>query len=669
MKHRILFQLLVAFTAASSTAFAQDPAPRPAPTVRAPVVAETAHVEAPHAPAAQPQLHAAEAPHLPTTVIAKPLSPSSQRLTRGTSATELAERSMRPLGQKPAPTASEPPTEITLHNTPATPAAPATFSLAKPQPQRTPQQQVEHESAFLKGLAARNSATQSEPRSLIVSGAGPAGAYSALEAYLNHSNVTVTVIDKRSEHNLPIVWNQRQGTREEHARIDPILAKAVAGVSGQIKSVEFLTLDANGNEVGSPIIRQPKGAPVDVNGKTLSADALANAPSVFQTKSSNEMKVVWARLDQLAKKEADKAAATPGYKPRLQLLKDHEIDETPVEGDKRRVIIKKTADMWVNAAGEQRPIVKGQPMPAGFSKRLVKTGDAIDLGVPDLFLVGEGAGSTTRKMIGGFESLEVGPNTRYIAGYVKGITLSSRPDPETGLGGGKAGVVRRSLRTENIEGADGTKTAVALRAIAISPENLKDIWALAEVDPRLDFDKPESIKAFFHKDMPKEEAVKSYYAQHISKLTGRGEDEIKNAMFDYGPTPFVLQSKITGAAPDNAQNVQMIGDAKANSHFLTSFGAVGGSTNTPIALRQYYSDLDNGLHPDLARATLAKRIDINAVAWVRNGLKEFTGVGPVNFGKAVADLVTARLGDQKFATSKYETKATDTADPTENGNR
>jgi len=649
MKHRILFQLLVALTVASSTAYAAEPAP-PAPTVRAPVT-EPAHV----------------VPHATATPSAKPapLPAASARLTRGTSASELAARTMRPLGEKPPVAPHETPHEITLHNAP-----PPVVSLAKPQAPKTPQQQLEHESAFLKGLSANTKALQSEPRSLVVSGAGPAGAYSALEAYLNHSNVTVTVIDKRGEHNLPIVWNQRQGTREEHARIDPILAKAVAGVSGEIKSVEFLTLDANGNEVGAPIIRQPKQAPVDVNGKTVGADALANAPSVFQTKAANEMKAVWARLDQLAKKEADKAASTPGYKPRLQLLKDHEIDETPVEGDKRRVVVKKTADMWVNAAtGEQRAIVKGAPTPAGFSKRLVKTGEAIDLGVPDLFLVAEGAGSSTRNMIGGFEWQEVGPNTRYIAGYVKGITLSSRPDPDTGLGGGKAGVVRRSLRTENIEGADGTKTAVALRSIAISPENLKDIWALAEVDPRLDFDKPESIKAFFHKDMPKEEAVKSYYAQHISKLTGRGEDEIKNAMFDYGPTPFVLQSHITGPAPDNAQNVQVIGDAKANSHFLTSFGAVGGSTNTPIALRQYYADLDNGLHPDIARATLAKRVDINAVAWVRNGLKEFTGVGPVNFGKAVADLVKAQLGDKTFTASTYEVKATDTADPTENGNR
>ena len=73
-----------------------------------------------------------------------------------------------------------------------------------------------------KTLQTKNTLSE---RRVIISGGGPAGLLAAIQAY--HLGMQVVIVEKRESNELPVIWNNRQQTRDILFQIDPVLAKRV----------------------------------------------------------------------------------------------------------------------------------------------------------------------------------------------------------------------------------------------------------------------------------------------------------------------------------------------------------------------------------------------------------------------------------------------------------
>jgi hypothetical protein len=261
--------------------------------------------------------------------------------------------------------------------------------------------------------------------------------------------------------------------------------------------------------------------------------------------------------------------------------------------------------------------------------------------------------------LAGSINIDVGPSTRYIAGFIRGKRITSRP----AAGDGRvvtSGVIRRTLRVTD----DGR----ALRHIAIDPENLDGTWALPEVDGRLDFDDPASIERYFGQRLERKAAIHRYYAQEIAPMIGVRPEDLHETDFSFGPGPFILQSHVSGPPADDATNVQTIGDASGNSHFLTSLGNVTGTGTHQLSLRRFWQALAHGSNERLQRALLARRIEQGTRAWIKAGLREYDTAGGGNLGNAAVRQIDGANGGRRFKVNQVDpSKYDEKDDPTVNG--
>ncbi|MBT8467951.1 MAG: NAD(P)/FAD-dependent oxidoreductase [Deltaproteobacteria bacterium] len=452
-----------------------------------------------------------------------------------------------------------------------------------------------------------------KPRRVLFSGGGPTGTLGAIQAY--HLGMDVTIVETRDKNTLPIVWNNRQESRDILALIDPQLERTMRRPenSAPIRSGEVLERGKD------PVLVRPKLRPADPNRAGNQPLGIGSSTSVYQTQAKREVEVYWARLKQLEKAERRKAAKE-GRKPRLTIYRGYEVAALPKsKGKKRSVKI-----------------------------RNKKTGKTIKIKRPDDIFIAEGANSATRKMAGA-EFVDVGPNTRFVAGWLEGIHIGS-------TGGGQRGVARRGFREDN---------GVALRQIALSPANENGIWALPEVPARLDFDSPASIKAYFGRSMSKEAAVEAFYVREIAPLLGV-KPEVLKGKFSFGPGPFVLQSHVAGPVAKDARNVHLIGDARGNSHFLTSLGKVTGTGTHQMSMRRYWTALSEGANQKLSRAILDRRLDAGTRAWLKLGLREFTTRGGVNLGSGAVNQLRQQSANSNFSSNGTSAAYDAASDPTVN---
>jgi hypothetical protein len=515
-----------------------------------------------------------------------------------------------------------------------------------------------------------------KPRTVVIDGGGPTGTLAAIHAY--HLGLDVTLIESRQANTLPIIWNKRPQSEAILRLIDPELrdrffagadAGRTDGVAGVVRSGEYL------QDGKDPIINTPDLSPMNQAHRTTAPEAVSNdprtiaaTPSTYQTQAANEVERYWDRAKELVAAEAI-IARNEGRKPRFKILRGYTVTALPQDGDRRAVEVKPLKEQLQKLGTDGRPVVgtdgkpvvrpydPAKPVPAGWAKANLPYGRAIKLGTPDDFLIAEGANSATRKLAG-IKNIDVGPNTRYIAGFLKGKTITSLVQTGAGDRVVTGGVIRRTLNV--------LPSGRALRHIAINPENADGTWALPEVDGDLDFKDPASIAKYFGTPLSEKDAIHRYYAQEIAPMIGVKPEDIKPGDFSFGPGPFVLQSHVSGPPGADASNVITIGDANGNSHFLTSLGNVTGTGTHQLSLRHYWDALAHGADPRTQHAILFRRLANGSRAWIQAGLKEFVQAGGGNLGNEAVRRINDANGGRGFVVNQTTTRYDQTVDPTVN---
>jgi hypothetical protein len=457
-------------------------------------------------------------------------------------------------------------------------------------------------------------------RKVVVDGGGPAGALAAIQAYL--LGLDVTIIEQRDSSDLPIVWNNRQASRDVAKLIDSVLEQRLFGEGGVASPITFMESTRDGQPTK---VTRPASRAGDAHRALNEPAAIAGSTSAFQTWARDDVNVYWDRLHELARNEAE-VAAREGREPRLKLLRGHAAVDLPVIGDRRGIVVQKVVqrlqkqdpgnprrpELGADGMPITRDYQEGDPIPAGWRVARVAEGELVDLGVPDDLLIAEGVNSQSRDRAG-VSWMEIGPSAQFMAAYLEGFRIPPAEGAPEGAGGIRA-------RIQNVPALGEGRS---LQATAVSAEHLTGAWGLPEIDPRLDLKDPASIEAYFGHPMSEKQAILAYWKQQIAPLLGVDPGAIPDDAFIFGPGPFLLQSHVAGRPADDATNVHLIGEARGNSHFFTSLGKVTGTGTHQLSLRQFWTAIATGFNERVARAMLDRRLDAGTLAWIKAGLPAF----------------------------------------------
>jgi hypothetical protein len=390
-------------------------------------------------------------------------------------------------------------------------------------------------------------------------------------------------------------------------------------IVGTINNVEFID-DRWRDRVPNRIITvlDPPPAPAKPDPARIRdsvADVL-DGPSTFQAEAASVQKLLRRYLELI---EGQDHAA--GREPRVQLFTHHRAaaDEDgglEVESDGR---------VHIRIEELQEFDFKGKFV------RVRKPGTTvIDLGVPELLLVAEGANSTDANRLG-FEQKDVevdhgdgrGPvvaQADFLAGLVE-VHVGDR--------------LRRRISSE----FDANGNEYWVRQIAVGHENDPEVgWVLVQVPDFKTFDPIEAglVPADTETDSPEffafyQHMLYEYYIKQAADVLEIDRGELAKAQMLYGPKLFSLVERI-GEDPLVAANAVIAGDSFGNGHFLTSGGANTGLVGHGARVLEYWRARDSGSEPVAAIRGLADRIREDTHAWLHVSAMEFSEAAPINFG-------------------------------------
>ena len=361
--------------------------------------------------------------------------------------------------------------------------------------------------------------------------------------------------------------------------------------------------------------------------RTSMVDVL-DGPSTFQAEAASIQKLLRRYLELM--EEQDAAA---GREPRIRLYTHHRVapdedDGFAREGDGR---------VRVRIEALQEFDYKGQ-----FVRVREPNTEVIDLGVPELFVIAEGASGTDAGRLG-FEQHDVvvdhddgrGPvvaQADFLAGLVEVLV---------------GGRLRRRISSEFDE--DGQEYWV--RQIAVGHENDPEVgWVLCQVPDYKTFDPVEAglVPAGTETDSPQffaayQHLLYEYYIRQAADILEIPREELSTVQMIYGPKLFSLIERC-GDDAQVAPNGVVAGDTFGNGHFLTSGGAMAGMIGHSARVLGYWHARDRGASPEQAIRVLADEIRADTEAWLQVSAKEYSQAVPINFGAERIEQISEESG-------------------------
>ncbi|WP_345037742.1 hypothetical protein [Streptomyces sannanensis] len=360
---------------------------------------------------------------------------------------------------------------------------------------------------------------------------------------------------------------------------------------------------------------QPDPEPDPSKIRTRVADVLSG-PSTFQAGASEVLVLLRRYLE--AVQAMDLAR---GIEPRVRIYTQHRV--VPDEGD----------GFIDEPDGRKR--IRIEPLQEldhrGTFVRTRRPGaETIDIGVPELFVIAEGASSSDAERLG-FTQRDVlvdhqdgrGPvvaQADFLAGLV-GVLVDGR--------------LRRRISSEFDE--EGNEYWV--RQLAVGHEGDPEVgWIMVQVPDFKTFDPVASQLVPAGTDIGSSEYFAAYqqllYQFFIDQASGILEipkEELATIHMEYGPKLFSIVERI-GHDAQVAPNGVVAGDTLGNGHFLTSGGAMTGMIGHSARVLRYWQDRDKGLPAERAIRSLADTVKEDTEAWLEASATEFSQTAPVNFG-------------------------------------
>ncbi|HUX12512.1 MAG TPA: hypothetical protein VMW87_05765 [Spirochaetia bacterium] len=401
-------------------------------------------------------------------------------------------------------------------------------------------------------------------------------------------------------------------------------------ISGTIHHVEFIDDRWRDGVPNRAVILltppKPDERPDEKLIRTDMTDVL-DGPSTFQGGASTILVLLRRYLEKMEEMDLD-----GDYEPRVRLFTRHRVVNTP-EGFDR----KEDGRIGFRVEALQELDYKGKFV------RVRRPGSQImEIGVPELFMIAQGAHSTDAERLG-FKQEDVAVDQKdgrgpvvaqadYLAGLIEAYV---------------GGRLRRRISTELDE--DGQEYWV--RQIAVGHEEDPEVgWCLVQVPDFKTFDPIKEGLVPEGTDMQSPEFFAAYdtllydfYAQQVGDVLEMTKDEVKKIQTVYGPKLFTLIERV-GADALLAANGVVAGDAFGNGHFLTSGGAMTGMIGHSWRVYEYYLAREAGVPHVEAIRTLADKIKEDTHSWLHVSAKEYSEAIPINFGAERISQIEAQGG-------------------------
>src|SRR5579884_455148 len=390
-------------------------------------------------------------------------------------------------------------------------------------------------------------------------------------------------------------------------------------IVGTIADVEFIDdrwRDGLPNRVITILDPPAPSARPDPSKIRSSMVDVLDGPSTFQSEAASIQKLLRRYLEAM-----ERQVEEAGRERRVQLFTHHRVAPDEDGGFEREA----DGRLHVRIEALQEFDFKGK-----FVRIREPNTQVIDLGVPELIMIAEGANSSDAKRLG-FEQHDVkvdhgdgrGPvvaQADFLAGLVEVLV---------------GGRLRRRISSE----FDENGNEYWVRQIAVGHENDPEVgWVLVQVPdfktfdpfeaglipPDTDTDSPQFFGAYQH-------MLYEWYVKQAADVLEIPRGELSEVQMIYGPKLFSLIERV-GDDAQVATNAVVAGDTFGNGHFLTSGGAMTGMIGHSQRVLAYWRERDEGVAPAEAVRTLADRIAEDTHAWLEVSAKEYSQAAPINFG-------------------------------------
>ncbi|MFG1948686.1 hypothetical protein [Nonomuraea sp. NPDC048826] len=363
-----------------------------------------------------------------------------------------------------------------------------------------------------------------------------------------------------------------------------------------------------------------------------------DGPSTFQAEAASILRLLRRYLEAIA--EMDLAAGlTP---PRVKLFTQHRL----VEGEGDGFVRQPDGRYRIRIMELQEFDFKGR-----FVRMPMPGREAIDLGVPELFVIAEGFDCADAAKLG-FEQRDVsvdhqdgrGPvvaQADFVAGLLE-ILIDGR--------------LRRRISSQF--DADGREYWV--RQIAVGHENDPEVgWILVQVPDFKSFDPIAEGLVPTGTDLQSAEYYGAYqhmlyefYIEQAAEVLGIDQSALRRVQMAYGPKLFSLIERM-GEDALVASNGVVAGDSFGNGHFLTSGGAMTGMIGHSSRILRYWQARNLGITPEAAIRDLADSIRQDTNAWLEVSASEYSNAVPINFGAERIEAIVAASG---YPTGVHDTR-------------
>lgn len=407
-------------------------------------------------------------------------------------------------------------------------------------------------------------------------------------------------------------------------------------IVGTIQYIEYID-DRYSNGVPSRTITQlpPPAPPILADPMKIRGDMkdVLDGPSTFQAAAA----AIQVLLRRYLEKIEEMDLARERY-PRVRLFTQHRV----VEKERFGFIRQEDGRLQVRIEEVVEMDMKGTTI------RIRSPGsDIIDLGVPELFSIAQGARSSDARRLG-FEQHDVvvdhgdgrGPvvaQADYIAGLFD-LLVDGR--------------LRRRIASHFDE--DGNEYWI--RQIAVGHENDPEVaWILVQVPDNMTFDPikaglvaPNTCESSVEYFMAYQILLQDFYLEQAALVLGMKVHELRKVEQVYGPKIFSLV-ECMGDDARIAPNGVIAGDSFGNGHFMTSAGAMTGMIGHSFRFLEHWQRRSEGIDMNLSINLLADRIKSDTEDWLSVSAKEFTEAIPINFGtERIAQIAAASGIDPKI---------------------
>jgi EmrB/QacA subfamily drug resistance transporter len=259
--------------------------------------------------------------------------------------------------------------------------------------------------------------------------------------------------------------------------------------------------------------------------------------------------------------------------------------------------------------------------------------DLLDLGVPGLIMVAQGADGDDAKRLGLVQDplmMDHGDGRGPViaqADYVIGVIAVNVGD-------------RFRLRTASEFDPDGNEYWIR-QAAAGHIGFIEEGWIIAEVPDFLTFD---PVKAGLVPRLTKHDSaeyhagyrflLREFYLDHVERLTGLERDVLANSLALHAPRMISVVARI-GRDPLVAANAVVAGDSFGNGSFLSGGGIQTGLLGHAPRVGKYWQDVDSGIPRRVAVRALADGIKADTQAWMEASRSDFAQ--PPRFGLVDGD--------------------------------